>query len=79
MDGPTFLKAIRSAYGALPVLIITGYPDSDLMMQALTCAPVLMLPKPVEAQQILDAVRWSLNRSQRSRSRPRQADVPAEE
>lgn len=61
MAGPTVLKKIRKAHGALPVIIITGYPDSDLMAEALRYAPVLMLPKPVEQDQVLEAVGVALH------------------
>jgi len=60
MSGAAVLKDIRESYGALPVIIITGYPDSDLMAEALKHAPVLMLPKPVEQEQLVGAVRLAL-------------------
>jgi len=48
MDGPTFLAALRSAHPRLPVVIVTGHPDSELMTRAMAHAPVLLLAKPVE-------------------------------
>ena len=64
MDGPTTLRAIRDAHGGVPVIIVTGYPDSDLMTSALECAPFMMLPKPVEPAQLLATIRLALNGSQ---------------
>jgi len=63
MDGPTVLKNIRADYGTVPVIIVTGYPDSDLMTEALRYSPLLMLPKPVEHEQLLEAVRLAMNGS----------------
>jgi PAS domain-containing protein len=41
----------------LPVIIITGHPDSVLLTQALRYPPVMMLPKPVDRAVLLGAVR----------------------
>lgn len=68
MDGPTTLKEIRKAHAALPVIIITGYPDSDLMAEALRYSPVLLLPKPVPPRQLLEAVRLVLREGDTERS-----------
>ncbi len=66
MDGPTTLREVRKAYGALPVIIITGYADSDLMTEILPYSPVLMLAKPVGTEQLLEAVRLVLSGSRSS-------------
>jgi len=60
MDGPSALKEIRKRYGPLPVIIVTGYPQSDLMAQALRYSPLMLLAKPVEPNRILEAVRTTL-------------------
>lgn len=60
MSGPAALKAMRSAYGDIPVIIITGYPDSDLMAETMQYSPVTLLPKPVKRDQMLGAVRLLL-------------------
>ena len=57
MNGPAVLREIRKDYGDLPVIIITGHPDSDLMSQAMQCSPFLLLSKPVTVAQLLEAVR----------------------
>ncbi len=52
MNGPTFLKKLRIDHPDLPVVIVTGYPDSELMRQAAEYPPILLLPKPVMSEQI---------------------------
>jgi FixJ family two-component response regulator len=44
------------AKSGLPVTIITGYPDSDLMIKALTHGPLGVLSKPFSGSDILAAV-----------------------
>jgi excisionase family DNA binding protein len=48
MNGPQFLEELRQTHPDLPVVIVTGYPDSELMQQAMQYAPVMVLPKPVD-------------------------------
>lgn len=48
MNGPQFLYELRKTHPSTPVVIITGYPDSDLMQQAAQQAPVLLLTKPID-------------------------------
>jgi len=60
MDGPATLKEIRAQWKRLPVIILTGYPDSDLMSRALESSPVTLLAKPVEPDHIMTAVRDAL-------------------
>lgn len=56
-SGVQVIRAIREIDKTLPVVVITGYPDSDLMYQALTYSPLLVLAKPVGAKKLLDTVR----------------------
>ena len=60
MDGPSTLRELRKTYGPLPVIIVTGYPESDLMAQALHYSPLMLLAKPLEPARILEAVRMAL-------------------
>ncbi len=46
MNGAETLVAIRVRNFDCPVVVITGYPDSALVAQALTTGPVPMLLKP---------------------------------
>ncbi len=52
MDGTGVLKVIRKLSINLPVVIITGYPDSELLNQALELGPVSVLKKPFTRKQI---------------------------
>jgi len=63
MSGPAVLQAIRSAHGAVPVVILTGYPDGELMTEAVRYGPLLVLAKPADAEQVVEAVRLALNGS----------------
>ena len=56
MDGATTLKAIRMRWEGLPVIILTGYPDSDLMHDALQFSPITILAKPSDPEKALRAV-----------------------
>lgn len=60
MDGPAVLKEIRRRWGRLPVVILTGYPDSELMHRALQHSPLLVLAKPAGREQILHAIEQAL-------------------
>jgi excisionase family DNA binding protein len=57
MNGPRFLEELRKTHPALPVVIVTGYPDSELMQQATQYAPVMLLSKPVESQLLERTIR----------------------
>ncbi len=56
MDGAELFRQIRAAKPELPVTIITGYPDSDLMTRALTYGPFGVMNKPFRGSDILTAV-----------------------
>jgi len=56
MDGAELFRQIRLAKPKLPVTIITGYPDGDLMMNALTHGPLGVMSKPFRGSDILAAV-----------------------
>jgi excisionase family DNA binding protein len=56
MDGAELFKKIREAKRDIPVTIITGFPDSDLMMKALAHGPFGVMRKPFKESDILTAV-----------------------
>jgi excisionase family DNA binding protein len=56
MDGAELFRQMRVAKPRLPVTIITGYPDSDLMMRALTHGPFGVMNKPFRGSDIMTAV-----------------------
>ncbi len=57
MDGAELFRQIRLAKPELPVTIITGYPDSDLMMSALAHGPLGVMKKPFTGSDILTALK----------------------
>ena len=57
MDGPATLNEIRKNWGQIPVIVHTGYADSNLMNQALAFSPFTLLLKPCPADQLLETVR----------------------
>lgn len=57
MSGPAFLRLLRETHPDLPVVIVTGYPDSDLLHEAAPFAPLMLLSKPVALQQFEQTLR----------------------
>jgi len=55
IDGAELFRQIRVTKPELPVTIITGYPDSDLMMSALEYGPLGVMNKPFNASEIITA------------------------
>ena len=56
MDGAEFFRQIKTIRPRLPVIIITGYPDSDIMARALAQAPFGIMNKPFDESDIITAV-----------------------
>ncbi|MDH5364769.1 MAG: response regulator [Dehalococcoidia bacterium] len=56
MDGAELFSRIKTIKPKLPVTIITGYPDSDMMAQALTQGPFGVMKKPFGESDIVAAV-----------------------
>lgn len=62
MNGPEFLKSLRRDNRDTPVIVVTGYPDGDLMAEAARYGPVMLVTKPVQKNQLLQAVGGVLKR-----------------
>ena len=56
MDGSELFRQIKAVKPKLPVTIITGYPDSDLMARALAHGPLGVMSKPFNSSDILTAI-----------------------
>jgi excisionase family DNA binding protein len=56
MDGAELFRQIRTIKPKLPVTIITGYPNSDLMSRALAQGPFGVMNKPFDESDIISAV-----------------------
>lgn len=66
MDGAAFLEQLRPEHPDLPVAIVTGYPDSDLMDRAAQHPPLLLLKKPATSAQVESTVRALLGQHLRA-------------
>ena len=58
MNGAETFGRIRQVDSRVPVVIITGYPDSDLMAQALEIGPIGVMMKPfgpLDIQQVVNS------------------------
>ena len=56
MDGAELFRQIKDIRPKLPVAIITGYPDSDMMARALAQGPFGVMNKPFGESDIIAAV-----------------------
>lgn len=70
MNGPETLKEIRKVDENVPVIIITGYPDSNLMAEAMAVSPILVIPKPLDKNQLFGAISMVLIKDQRHEQQP---------
>jgi excisionase family DNA binding protein len=57
LDGAELFHRIRQMDKKIPVAIITGYPDSDMMARAMEHGPFTVLKKPFTSDDILNTVR----------------------
>lgn len=58
--GIAFIRAVRRRWPNLPLAAITGYPDDLAELHGTPECPVLILPKPVWANQIEEALRMAM-------------------
>jgi excisionase family DNA binding protein len=56
MDGAELFRQIKTLKPKLPIIIITGYPDSDIMARALAQGPFGIMNKPFSESDIVAAV-----------------------
>lgn len=57
LDGAELFRRIRQVNKSIPVTIITGYPDSEVMKRAMEYGPFMVLKKPFTGDDILNAIR----------------------
>ena len=65
MNGVEFLRRFREEHADIPVVVVTGYPDSDMMNRAMRYGPITLLAKPVDRGQLVRSVRVALSGSLR--------------
>lgn len=56
IDGAELFRQIKTIKPKLPIIIITGYPDSDVMAQALAQGPFGVMNKPFGESDVITAV-----------------------
>ncbi len=61
MNGPAFMRELRRRQLETPVILVTGYPDSELMLEASRCGPLMLISKPIDRQILLSAVSMTLS------------------
>ena len=57
LDGAELFRLVREMDRRIPVAIITGHPDSEMMGRAMEYGPFTVLKKPFTSDDILDTVR----------------------
>ena len=55
--GDEIYKVAKDKYPEMPVVIITGYPDSEMMNNILKHGPVTMLKKPLKVEDLEETLR----------------------
>jgi excisionase family DNA binding protein len=61
MTGVEVLRQLRQMQPDLPVIVLTGYPESQMIAETLRYPPVTLLLKPVENEVMLKTVRQILD------------------
>jgi excisionase family DNA binding protein len=56
IDGAELFRRIRQKDKRIPVAIITGYPDSEVMKRAIAYGPFMVMDKPFTVDDILNTV-----------------------
>jgi excisionase family DNA binding protein len=57
ITGDEIYRVAKEKYPELPVVIITGYPDSEMMNNVLKFGPVTMLKKPLKVEDLEETLR----------------------
>jgi excisionase family DNA binding protein len=63
-DGAEILREMKGVKHRLPVVIITGYPDSEMMARAMKHGPLGVMLKPFDDSDIINAVNSFLHATQ---------------
>ncbi len=63
LDGAELFRHIREMDKDAKVVIVTGYPDSDLMRRAMAYGPFMVMKKPFSGEDILNTVNSFVQRA----------------
>ena len=61
LDGSELLRHIRQTNNNIPVVVITGYPDSNLMNRAMEYEHFAVIKKPLYSGQIHEVIHTYIN------------------
>ena len=78
MPGPSGLdlqEAFARRTDALPIIFLTGHGDIPMTVRAMKAGAVDFLPKPVQREALLNAVRNALERDRKNRRAREQNDI----
>lgn len=71
ISGDLVFEALKSRHPGVPIVIVTGYPDSESLSRVLLHGPLVILKKPFEPQQIGQALEhFKLVRSSKTQKAP---------
>jgi excisionase family DNA binding protein len=57
VPGDELYKILKGLHPDMPIVIITGYPDSELLSKILQSGPVTVIQKPIDFEQLNRTVR----------------------
>lgn len=57
VSGDEVYSQLKALYPDLPIVVITGYPDSEILSRILSHGPVTVIKKPIEYDQLNLAVK----------------------
>ncbi|OVE75831.1 hypothetical protein BVX97_03200 [bacterium E08(2017)] len=60
ISGVDFLKELHKMYPDIPVIMITAWPDAEIISEAMEYAPITLLPKPASREVIIKAINRTL-------------------
>ncbi len=60
MSGPEFIRELRREGRDIPIIVVTGNPDSTMMKAAFRFGPLMLIPKPIDRKILLSAVTMTL-------------------
>lgn len=67
MNGPAFIRELKTIRPDTPVIVVTRYPDGNLMMEASKFGPLLLITKPIDRKMLFSAVTLALEGSMMER------------
>jgi FixJ family two-component response regulator len=75
MNGLDLQAQLRAAGNDIPIVFISGQGDIPMTVRAMKDGALEFLPKPVQAEKLLDAVGQALQSSRRARRHARELEV----